>query len=359
MQTCPHCHQPVTAGSRFCEHCGYDLTQAPAATAGRRRANSQSPRSHHHWLGKVLGGVIVLAVIVVAFLGVGFYHRQAGKPKQITTITDAITANQSNDLAKHLTSDDPSLKITGDTVQPFLDYTRKHPQYVKNMRADLLDSGETRDHTFKLVTAGHTLGVLPVYKLQVATMHPHLSTNAANATILANNDAVITAKNDHFTYTAGPLFPGHYTFKLSGTRDKASVTTDLLGSQDRNQAIALTAKAAKTTGSSTTTTTSNFGTGEQPHPNDQSSSATRGQLEADMSSDAQEAIDAASDDYDFDPDDERYTVSEPHPQVLEIKTYDRDTGVSDGTYRYDQVHSIVSLYNASTGKFETNDDDDD
>lgn len=136
MQTCPHCHQPVTAGSRFCEHCGYDLTQtqAPAATAGRRRANSPSPRSHHHWLGKVLGGVIALAVIVVAFLGVGFYHRQAGKPKQITTITDAITANQSNDLAKHLTSDDPSLKITGDTVQPFLDYTRKHPQYQRRQR---------------------------------------------------------------------------------------------------------------------------------------------------------------------------------------------------------------------------------
>lgn len=361
MQTCPNCHQPITPGSRFCEHCGFDLESAPAKPAARRQAAGQHPKAKRpkSWLTRLIWGVLTVAVLVVIFLGVGFYHRQAGKPKQITLITDDITANQSTDLAKKLVSDDPSLKITSDTVQPFLDYTRKHPQYVKNMRSDLLNSGETRDHTFKLVTSGHTLGVLPVYKLQVATMHPRLSTNVANATIMANKTAVITAKNDHFTYTAGPLFPGHYTFKLSGSRSQASQTANLIGSNDRNQAIDLSAKAAKATKETTTKqTTADSGSGETPTPDDRPTTTKTGKAESDMSSDAQVAIDAASDEYGFDTDDETYTVSEPHPQVLEIKTYDADSGRHDDTFRYDQVHSIVSVYNSSTGKFETNDDDD-
>jgi len=359
MQTCPNCHQPVTPGSRFCENCGFDLESAPVQTSKHRHNAGQpkGPKRHTGWLGKTLWGVLGLAVIAVVFLGVGFYHRQAGKPKQITTITDDITANQSTDLAKHLISDDPSLKISGDAVQPFLTYTRTHPEYVKNMRQDLLQSGETRDHTFKLVTAGHTLGVLPIYKLQVATMHPQLSTNAANATIMANDDTVITAKNDHFSYTAGPLFPGHYVFKLAGSQNKASETANLIGSGDRNKAIALTIKTAKATKPATAqTTTPTTGTGEKPTPNDHPTITHHGQDEEDFSNDDQTAIDAASVEFGFDTDDETYTVSEPHPDVLEVKTYDYDSGTADGTYRYDQIHDIVSRYNRSTGKFETNDD---
>lgn len=41
--------------------------------------------------------------------------------------------------------------------------------------------------------------------------------------------------------------------------------------------------------------------------------------------------------------------------MLEIKAYDKASGQHEGTFRYDQIHDIVSQYNPDTDKFETDD----
>lgn len=379
MKTCPNCHQPVAPGSRFCENCGYDLSQAVTSSAvppePQRRSASQKKhrrggkkvapstpggKRHRHQVVLVTTAVIGVVLVVVLFMAAGFYHRQAGRPRQIANITDDITGNQSKDLAQKLVSSDPNMKITSDSVQPFLDYTRLHPGYVKTMKADLLKSGQTRDGSFKVVTAGHTLGVLPIYKVQVKPMHPRVSTNESNATIMANKTAIITAKNDHFSYTAGPLFPGRYVFKLSGAALAASKTVNLITDADRSREVSLnvTAKTAKASSAANdhgdatdiAANTDREESSTTSHDHDTTSGDDTYDY-ADLSARAEQGIDTASDKFDFDADDYEYKVTEPLTDVLEIKTYDPDDGDHISTYRYDTVHDRAAIYDTDKGKY--------
>jgi len=376
MKTCPNCHQQVAPDSIFCEHCGFDLRTAAATTPtkahrSRRRNKAAKPgKKKSKWLSRGVWAVLAVAVIVVIVLAGSFYNKQAGKEKQIATITDYITDNQSDDFAKKLVSDNPNLKIDGDTVQPLFTYARKHPNYVANMKADLQKNGETRDHTFTLETTGHSFLVFPIYKLRVTTMHPVLTTNVANATLMANNKALVTSKNNHYTYKAGPLFPGRYTFKLSGSQSKASVTADLVASNAVNKHVDLIAQAAKkghdVTNNNEDETTVSDATGgkvEDDTTSDDSDYDDDDDTDSDssyedLSTDGQAAVDAIYyADYIDDENDYTYTESMPHDHVTEVKLYD-DDGDHDGTYRYDDIHDILAEYNSSTGKFETVDTDD-
>ncbi|UIF28918.1 zinc ribbon domain-containing protein [Levilactobacillus brevis] len=353
MKTCPNCHQPVTPGSTFCENCGFDLRQTPAKPHRRHReSQSTKPAKHTKWLSRTVWTVLAVAVVAVAALGYSFYNKQAGKEQQVANMADMITNNQSNDLAKVMVSDNPNLKITGDTVQPLLTYARQHKRYAKDFQQELLNNGETRDQTFKLETDGHTMLIFPIYKLRVRTMHPVLSTNVANATLEANGSPLVTAKNNHFTYTAGPLFPGHYTFKLSGSRSKATSSVDLMKNNDVHKQVSLLTTGTAT-GHDTTTDNDDTSSDEQPNAND--APDRTGKDASDLSDSDQEAIDAASDTYNFDVDDNTYTVTVPADDMLEIKAYDKASGQHEGTFRYDQIHDIVSQYNPDTDKFETDD----
>ncbi|TGD17805.1 TcaA second domain-containing protein [Levilactobacillus suantsaiihabitans] len=367
MKTCPNCHQKIAANSMFCEHCGFDLSQTPAKPARRQRHHTSSKSGKRSkWLSRGVWCVLAVAAIAVIVLGVSFYNKQAGKEKQVATITDYITDNQSDDLADHLISDNPNLKITGDTVQPLLTYARTHPNYVKEMKADLQKNGETRDHTFSLVTAGHNLLVFPIYKLRVTTMHPVLTTNVANATLMANSHALATSKNDHYTFKAGPLFPGHYTFKLSGSRSHAKATANLIASNDVAKHVDLIAQSSRRAHDTTnanddeaSVSDATNGTVTDNTTHDDDDDYDDNDDYDDLSVNAQTAVDELYyNDYIDSEDDYTYTESEAHPDVTEVKLYDADTGDHYSTYRYDDIHDILSEYNSSTGKFETVDTDD-
>ncbi|NLR32068.1 TcaA second domain-containing protein [Levilactobacillus tujiorum] len=354
MKKCPNCQHPVAPDSAFCENCGFDLRQAPAEAQRQPQQRADKPAKHKTWLTRTVWGILAVALIAVLALGYSFYNKQAGKEQQVANMADMIRNNQSGDLAKVMVSDNPNLKITGDTVQPLLTYARAHQHYAKTLQEELMSSGESRDQTFKLETDGHTMLIFPIYKLRVRTMHPVLSTNVANATLEANGSPLVTAKNDHFTYTAGPLFPGHYTFKLSDSRNKATKSTDLMKANDVHKQISLLT-TTQTNGKDTVNQDDTTDNDEQPTADDSANTHHTGKEASDLSDDAQEAIDAASDDYDFDVDDNTYTVSVPADDMLEIKAYDKFSGQHEGTFRYDQIHNIVSEYNPDTDKFETND----
>jgi len=380
MKKCPNCHQEVAADSIFCEHCGYDLRQTTTEAAaqpktkakrlGRRRKNSaakpgKQPKSK--WFKRSVWAVIGIAVIIVIVLGASFYNKQAGKDKQIANITDMISDNQSNDLAKLLVSDNTNLKITGDTVQPLLTYAGSHQDYVTNMRTDLQKNGQSADHTFTLIKSGHTMLFFPVYKLKVTTMHPTISTNVDNATITANGDALATSKNDHYSYKAGPLFPGHYTFKLSGSQSNKSVKINLISSSDTTRDVNLSVKAAKTA-KDTTNDTNDDSTGATTTANDDNTSGTNthdsdgddqgnGRTYSDyddLSSDGQDAVDNIyqATDYMDDIDDYDYSTTQAHDNVIQVKVYDDDDGDHMDTFRYDKANDILAVYNSDTGLFD-------
>lgn len=381
MKECPNCHQPVTSGSTFCDHCGYDLRQAqstvapdatPETAEPHRRRNGKGnrrkllkfrkkktgkPAKKGRWFKRIIWSVIAIAGVIVLILALSFYNKQAGKDKQIDNMADMITGNQSDDLAKVLLSDNPNLKIDGDTVQPFLTYARTHPKYIDSMKASLKQSGETTDQTFKLVTDGHNFLIFPIYKLRVTTLHPTVATNVDNATIVANGVDLVTSKSDHYVYKAGPLFPGHYKFKLSGSRSKASQSVNLISNGDNDRQIDLIAKSLKAEKSSSNDSDSNndnaTNNSQIQQPTGDNTKASDYTDQADVDDDQQDAIDAVSDEFDYPEDDFDFKVSEPYTDVYQVKVYDNANDHSlFGTYRYDDIHDVYSEYNTDTGKFD-------
>lgn len=350
---CPNCQHVNGAENAFCEQCGQDLSQvkAQAATTGKRRQAKYGERTGKAkpWVKRSVWGVIGLVVVIVVVLGISFYQKQVGKSKQIATMTDLVKTNQSAQFAKQLVSDDPSLKITGKTVQPFMAYVRQHSDYVTNMKTDLDQNGATSDHIFTLKTVGHNWLIFPVYKLQVKTMHPAITTNISNADIQANGTVLTTTKNAHYVYNAGPLFPGHYTFKLVGTQSSATQTVDLMRTNAVNQSISLLAKAAKAGQDTASDSASTGAASDKPTGDD---TTHTGQAYEDLSSSAQEAVASIADKTALDSDDYTYTESEPNTDVYEIKLYDKDTDDYVSTYRYDTVNHILAELNTGTGKFD-------
>lgn len=362
----------MASDSVFCENCGFNLRTASVTPlikkhrGGRHSKHGKSAepgKKKVKWLSRGIWCMLTVAVIAVTVLAVSFYNKQAGKEGQIATITDDITDNQSNDFAKKLVSDNPNLKIDGDTVQPFFNYARKHPKYVKTLKADLQKFGETRDHTFKLETAGHNFLIFPVYKLRVTTMHPVLTSNVANATLLADGKALVTTKNDHYSYKAGPLFPGQYTFKLSGGGVHKSTTVDLVAGNSVNKHIDLIVQATKRghdeVNQNEDETTVTDATGGKVEDNTTSDDALdSGDSYDDLSIEAQTALDELRENGDLDTDDYTYKESTPQAHITEIRLYDAESGDHDSTYRYDDIHDILAEYDASKGKFKEVDFDD-
>jgi len=167
----------------------------------------------------------------------------------------------------------------------------------------------------------------------------------------------VTSKSDHYVYKAGPLFPGHYKFKLSGSRSKASQSVNLISNGDNDRQIDLIAKSLKAEKSSSNDSDSN---NDNATNNSQIQQSTGDNTKAsdytdqdDVDDDQQDAIDAVSDEFDYPEDDFDFKVSEPYTDVYQVKVYDNANDHSlFGTYRYDDIHNVYSEYNTDTGKFD-------
>lgn len=352
MKVCPNCHHENNAANVFCEQCGADLSAVKAKALPKKRGKHAGRTADRRpsWLKRSLLVAIGIVAIVVVGLGVVFYQKQVGKTKQIATIVQLVKTDQSSEFAQHLVSDDPSLKITGKTVQPFMTYVRQHPDYVNKMKTALQATGTTSDHLFTLKATGHNWVVFPTYQLTVTTMHPRLTTNVSNAAIKANDDVLATTKSASDVYTAGPLFPGHYRFKLQGSHLSATQTLDLMQSSDVNAAISLLATKPTTDTDSTDTDSTDADNADQSTT---SESTQTGKRYDDLSANAQSAAMAIASSNDATIDDYTYTESLAHPDVYQLKVYDAASDDYVGTYHYDDVHNILAEYNQSTGNYET------
>ncbi|WP_461242799.1 TcaA second domain-containing protein [Secundilactobacillus muriivasis] len=374
MLYCPKCGTPISATDTFCGNCGQKLT--PQATTNQETSTSQSEPTptaptttkparrtgHHTGNGKRKWLIAVLVVIVI--LG-GLYawgNSNYSKQKQVNNMITTLQKRDQTGAVKFLTTTDPSLSINAKGLAPFMTYLDQDKQYLANMKNDLLTTDQTSDGTFKLVKDGHEALIFPKYKLETIAMYPTVTTNIDQATISLNGLNVATANNTNYSYKAGPLFPGRYTFKLGGSADNSkSVTKNLVSAQAKSIKIDLSTPnddsdsdtpvtATQATNSSSASASSSSESSDVD--NSDSGDNNHGLFEEEYSGDEQYGIDEIADDYGFDYDDYTYIVSWPHQDVLQVKAYDKDTHQYDETYRYDQIHDISSSLDESTGKFE-------
>lgn len=389
MSTCPNCGAKVSPDDVFCQNCGYRLK--PVTTSTNEPTNNdinnevkptyepdpkpaepletdstvtkKAPkRNRKRKKGSRKKKIWISLIILVILILVGTYFYGAGKYSKSKQVDDMITAMHDNDTdatVKYMTTTDPSLEINSKSIAPFMSYLNSDKRYLADMKASLMNNDQTSDGTFKLVTKGHHLLFFPAYKLQVVAMYPTVQTNVDQATISLNGLNVATASNDHYSYKAGPLFPGRYTFKLSSsgsTADGKSVTKNLVSTQSKNIKVDLsTPDSGNSTDAATQDSDSNDNNDSDSNKDADDSTpsdSNYGHFEEEYHGDEQAGIDAIADQYGFDYDDYTYVVSWPHTDVLQVKAYDKDTHEYDSTYRYDQIHDISSQLNEDTGKFE-------
>lgn len=367
MNTCPNCGAAVKPSDTFCQNCGYKLTQATTSTqpqpvtptttsAATRTVRKRHPHRKLRWISAI---IVLAAVAVFYFYGTSAYS----KTKQVDSMVSTLESHNGGSAAKFMTTKDPSLDINASALKPFMTYITQNKAYLAQMKSALSKNDQTNDGTFKLVKDGHHLLFFPRYKLEVTAMYPTVSTNEDGASISLNGVNVATAKNDDYTYKAGPLFPGRYTFKMKDDENNRSVVANLVSTQVKNAKVDLSVENDAVTSDNTTDTanaTDSSDTTTAPEPNDgnhnnSGDTSDYGLFEEEYKGDEQAGIDAVSFQYGFDYDDYTYKLSWPHTDVLQVEAYDKDSHDYDGTYRYDQIHDIASELDEDTGKFETGD----
>lgn len=366
MLYCPNCGAPISATDTFCGNCGQKLTPQATATQATPTPQPTTTAPVKHRQKKTSGNGkrkwLILVIVVIAILG-GLYalgSSKYSKEKQVNSMITTLQKRDQTGAVKFLTTTDPSLTINAKGLAPFMTYLDQDKQYLANMKNDLLTTDQTSDGAFKLVKDGHEALLFPKYKLETIAMYPTVTTNIDQATISLNGLNVATANSTNYSYKAGPLFPGRYTFKLGGSADNSkSITKNLVSAQAKSIKIDLSTPNDDDSDTSTTTpqttNSSSSSSSSQSSVDSESSSDSdnnHGLFEEEYNGDEQAGIDAIADDYGFDYDDYTYIVSWPHQDVLQVKAYDKDTHQYDDTYRYDQIHDISSMLDESTGKFE-------
>lgn len=368
MKICPNCQHANEATNDFCENCGADLSQvvsqqhAQARKTGKvhgeSRQNQGYSRADNHRFSWLKIGGSVLVIILIAVIGFGYHQYHAGKDQQIAAVVKSMTGQKQTKLVENLVSDNADFKISKQSVQPLLTYIQKHPQYARDLKMDLQHNGHSSDYTFVVKQVGTKWTLFPTFKLRVTTMEPLISTNLKNATLEANGTDLVETKNAHATYKVGPLCPGTYRFKLSNSDRTITHKVNLMGRKNTHELISLVANEKSSTATTanadtTTDTDSDSSALDTENSTESDTQSGTGSTYDDLSSSAQTAVSKIAATTDSDVNDYDYTESEPYTDVYEIKCYTSGTSDLVDTYRYDDVHGILALYNSDTGKFET------
>ena len=239
---CPNCGQRVKATDAFCENCGFDLTafrnqssqtNADHPSAASRQATpaqptqsatptaptrqSQAKRSMPKWAWLTIGVVLVLAIGGYAY-GQHYYQPAAQLNRAITALKTG------KGLAKQVTSTDPSLKITPETVKPMSAYFKANRKSLASLASDLKASNTANQYGVQFVRTGKAWLFFDKYQLQVASVYADLSTNHKNVTLAVNGKKVAKTTATNLTHKVGPYVPGTYTLTAKGTVGQHQIT---------------------------------------------------------------------------------------------------------------------------------------
>lgn len=228
---CPNCGQPITATDEFCANCGFNLkaaatsqadTTAPASsaqstTSQATRHTRQTPR---HPLPK--WGWITIAVVAVIAIGGYLYGQHYYQPaNQLNRDLTALKTGKG--LAKQLTSTDPSLKITNDSVKPMVTYFKNNRKSLASL-ASALKSNSSNDYDMQFVKTGKVWLFFDKYKIQIPSIYATLTTNHRNVKLSVNGKKVATSNKTNYEHKIGPYVPGTYTLTAKGTVSGHKIT---------------------------------------------------------------------------------------------------------------------------------------
>lgn len=229
---CPNCGHKVSSDDEFCPNCGTRLkssttpnsdeqqpqqqTQSNQTNTTQPAGNNGGPQKQVSISKKMLG--IIIAVVVILIGGFLFLRNYYTPQNQLNrTMTALSTKNGS--LAKHVATDDPTLKnkIDAKSVKPMQTYFSNNKEKLADLKS-ALENGQSYDNnTYTFQQDGHAWLFFPKYKLYVRAAYAKLKTNHSDVSLYQGSKKLKTTTSNSKSYKVGPVFPGTYTFKSDGT----------------------------------------------------------------------------------------------------------------------------------------------
>ncbi|KLD60063.1 hypothetical protein WP50_13305, partial [Lactiplantibacillus plantarum] len=225
---CPNCGQAVAATDEFCPNCGFKLhattdqpspsvNTAQSTTSSTRKVRQQTQRHMPTW------GWGLIAVIVVILIGGYLYGQNYYQPlNQLDRDLTALKTGKG--LAKQVTSTDPSLKITNDSVKPMVTYFKNNRKSLASLASSLKSRSATNDYGIQFVKTGKSWLFFDKYQLQVTSVYATLATNHRNVALSVNGKHVATSNKATYEHKIGPYVPGSYTLTAKGTVSGHQIT---------------------------------------------------------------------------------------------------------------------------------------
>lgn len=225
---CPNCGQAVAATDEFCPNCGFKLhatTDQPSPSVNTAQSTTSSTRKVRQLPQRHMPtwGWGLIAVIVVILIGGYLYGQNYYQPlNQLDRDLTALKTGKG--LAKQVTSTDPSLKITNDSVKPMVTYFKNNRKSLASLASSLKSRSATNDYGIQFVKTGKSWLFFDKYQLQVTSVYATLATNHRNVALSVNGKHVATSNKATYEHKIGPYVPGSYTLTAKGTVSGHQIT---------------------------------------------------------------------------------------------------------------------------------------
>jgi uncharacterized membrane protein YvbJ len=242
QEFCPNCGATVKASDDFCPNCGYDLAayrqrlQAAAQAAGPAAAAPptqpagqqpaaqppvSTPRRPRQPLSKKQKILLWAAVILVIILGGGYYagSQYFSRAHQLDRAATAFAKNDAQTAAAYITTDDPKLTISAQSVKPLLAEFQATPSLVTQFKQEAGQQAlaPVPSTTSGFIQSGRRLFLFPAYKYQVRAVYPRVTTNQASTQATFSGAPAVRANGKLNAKEVGPLMPGRYTITTTAT----------------------------------------------------------------------------------------------------------------------------------------------
>ncbi|KRM51559.1 zinc ribbon domain-containing protein [Ligilactobacillus araffinosus] len=247
---CPKCGTERHGNEKFCRKCGYQFTNATStdkqgATQPQRRSQPVSkprkPLSKKQKAGIIGIGAVIVILIAFFVWGNNYYSEN----NQINRIAQDL-ASTKKDATGIVTTSDPNLKITSDSVKPLQEYFANNKDDLNTLVTNVANGSNL--HGITLVQDGHYWLFFPKYKLNVPAAYAKVETNHAGSTVYVDGKNVgkATGSDGEYTKNVGPYFPGTHTFQVKANVNGRNLQTnqdadDIWGQSNDEQMMITTA----------------------------------------------------------------------------------------------------------------------
>ncbi|HHT7189559.1 TPA: TcaA 3rd/4th domain-containing protein [Bacillus cereus] len=234
MNVCTKCGYKFEDGEQFCQNCG------------TKRANPVVKKSMSNGT-KV--GITLLALLVIAIVGLYLYG--SSYYTQVAQVDRMITILQERDgekLAAIITTDDPSVIVTSESLTPLFSYIKENPSYVNELK-EYLRQGEKRGDgveraDFSLTKDGKYFFLFDRYKLKAKTYYTTLLSNEKGTSLKMNGKEIDKTNDKKFEKQYGPFLPGTQVFQSEYKNDYVKLSREekvvLMKQSQNNVTIDLT-----------------------------------------------------------------------------------------------------------------------